>query len=226
VYSAIEKRIASFALLILAFALVACGGSDDKDAPSETTVAANTSTSVSRTSTDAPPLPTDVPSAPTEASLRAFLAQVDQALKDRDWQELYSLSSEEYQASCDLADFIGILLFAQAFVGEDFFDADNEISDVVIEGNRASFTSTRVLDGAVLETSEETLLFKDGQWVEEDPGDSCDGETDPSFGGSFDTALDLSTLDESRASTAEAGFPSDMVSIVVHRVVVADYEAL
>ncbi len=103
---------------------------------------------------------------PTEASLRAQVAEMNEAFKDKDFTKLYSYMSPTYREACALSDFLGTMLLIQAFGGESYFKADMEISDLKITGTEATYTVTTILDGAVLNKGDVKVTYVKGKWVD------------------------------------------------------------
>jgi hypothetical protein len=109
---------------------------------------------------------------PTEESLKETAQAAGNAVVDGDAPEAYSYLHPDYKAKCPLEDFLGLVLFARAFLGggdeEEGSDFEYKVLEASVDGDRGTVRSEVTVDGESLGTEPddgEYWLFEDGEWL-------------------------------------------------------------
>ncbi len=109
------------------------------------------------------------PRQPSEETLREDVEEALEFYHKKDWAELYATTSPEYQAICSLNELVEALLVAEEVYGPSFFrDVVLTMSDVRVEGERASYAGTSELNGELISTNAVEMVWspQDRRWYE------------------------------------------------------------
>ncbi len=138
-----------------------------------------------------------------ERDVRAFA----EALSQNEIAKAYTFLSEGCREETSLEDFMGSMLFARAFIGEDWEIEITGVDVLEYEGDRAVVTLRSVLmvDGEEVEAAEgeeepETLVREDGKWRITD----CEGFAPSEDSGGF-FEEDQETVEISELTTITVG---------------------
>jgi hypothetical protein len=86
-------------------------------------------------------------------------------LKDGDFEKLYVYTSPAYREACSEADYLNFMKAVRR-AGNPYAEVELEISNVVITGNEATFTQKTKQPGVAPQTTDRTLTYVDGRWLD------------------------------------------------------------
>jgi hypothetical protein len=142
------KLLGFLACLAAASVLAACGGGDD-DSSSELTPSKEAAETKDATTT-AGGREDNEEVEPNEGALREAGQASAQAIVDGDAVRAYSFFHESFKEKCPLNDYTAALTVLRGFYGESLEDAEVEVIDVRIDGNKGYIDGDATLDGRSL----------------------------------------------------------------------------